>query len=84
MDERSAAMLENMSGFVGYAMHADRLRQTVISARSAEAGKGHEQRQAHIPRQTCREVVARALVALATRIAPTVALPDPSIRVLAR
>jgi hypothetical protein len=75
--ERSEAMLENLSGFVGYAMHEERLRQAVTNARSAEAGTRHKQRHAQMPRQTCREVAARALVALATRIAPTVAPPNP-------
>lgn len=76
-------MLENMSGFVGDALREDRLRQSVTNARSAEAGKGHTQRQARMPRQSRRAVVARALVALAARIAPTVALPDPGTHALA-
>jgi hypothetical protein len=46
-------MLENMSGFVGYAMHEDRLRQIVTNARRAEAGKRHNRRQAHMPHQSC-------------------------------
>jgi hypothetical protein len=69
MGERSEAMLENLSGYVGYAMHEDRLRQAVTNERRAETGKRHMRRYAHLPRQSCREVVARALVALATRIA---------------
>jgi hypothetical protein len=77
-------MLENMSGFVGYAMHEDRLRQTVTNARSAEASKRYEQRRAHISRRLFREVVARSLVALATRIAPTVTVPDPGTPALAQ
>ena len=77
-------MLENMSGFVGYAMHEERLRQTATQARSAAAGKCHKQRHAPMPRQKGRAVVARVLVALATRIAPAAALPDPGTPALAQ
>ena len=76
-------MLENMSGFVGYAMHEDRLRQAVTHARCAEAGKGDRQRQTRVPRRSYREVVAQVLVALAMRIAPTVTQPNTSTPALA-
>lgn len=75
-------MFENLSAFVGYAMHDDLLLRAKTDARAAEAARMLK-RQA-TPRRLYREAVARALVALAARIAPTVAAPDPGTPALAQ
>ncbi len=76
-------MFDNMAGAVGFAMHADRLARAAHNGRLAEA----EQGSARV-RQTIDELVrvslARALVTLATRVAPTITVPDAKIPTLAR
>lgn len=69
-------MFEYMDRFVGYAMHDDLMMRTKTDVQVAEAARVLK-RQA-MPRRSYRASVARALVALATRIAPTVAAPNPS------
>ncbi|MCA1668237.1 MAG: hypothetical protein LC793_12755 [Thermomicrobia bacterium] len=64
-------MFENMAGPVGFAMHEDRLARAAKEMRLAEAEQGR--------RLTAggghRKVMAKAMSALATRLAPSVALP---------
>jgi hypothetical protein len=81
--KRGTVMFENMSGIVGDAMYAERLRQSVMHARCAEAGKRKMHRQARIPPQLYREATARALIAIAIRIAPSVAAQNPGAPALA-
>ena len=76
-------MFDNMTGFVGYAMHEDRLRHTVTNARRTEVKRVRMQLRESAPHPSWRASVARVLIALATRIAPTVAA-NPGTRALAR
>jgi hypothetical protein len=76
-------MFENLTGFVGDAIHADRLRQTATHVRRAEAKRVREQQREAAPHRSWRISVARVLVALAVQIAPTVTLPGPTTRTLA-
>jgi hypothetical protein len=72
-------MFENMAEFVGYAMHDDLMLRTKRDARAAEAAR--ELKRRATPRRSYRHAVARALVAVAARIAPTVATPNTGTRV---
>jgi hypothetical protein len=74
-------MFENMSEFVGYAMHDDLLLRARRDARATEAA---QEMARHGTRRSHREAVARLLVMLATRIAPSGAAPSPGTRVLAQ
>jgi hypothetical protein len=74
-------MLENMSGYVGQEMHAERQRQARQDTLTREAASGRALKRAGA---TTRIVIAKALVALATRIAPPVAMPKASNQALAR
>lgn len=62
-------MLENMSGFVGEAMHTERQRQTRQGMQVGEATRGRTKERSGTK---ARVLLATALVALATRIAPSV------------
>lgn len=73
-------MFENMTGTVGFAMHADRLATATKSLRIRETERVAKaarilERQA-TPRRSYQESMARALVTLATWIAPAAAVPD--------
>jgi hypothetical protein len=76
-------MYENMVGPVGFAMHEDRLAQTTKKMRLTEAEQGRRvgKEAAH---RGYRAGIAVKLVALATRLAPTVTAPLPPTRALAR
>jgi hypothetical protein len=75
-------MFENMSEFVGYAMHDDLMLRAKRDARATGV----------VPVvswhcmwwESCREAVARLLVMLATRIAPSSGGASPGTRVLAQ
>jgi Arc/MetJ-type ribon-helix-helix transcriptional regulator len=64
-------MFENLSEFVGYAMHDDLLR-TRKGAHAVEAARMLKERRRGSMRSSYREAMARALVAMATRLAPSV------------
>jgi hypothetical protein len=66
--ERNGEMLENMSGFVGQETHAERQRRAAGTA-SGRGDEGRENKRAGI---TARVAIAKALVTLATRLAPSV------------
>jgi hypothetical protein len=74
-------MFENMTGAVGYAMHADRLATATRSLRIREAKRVAKAARVlewqATPRPAYQESMARALVTLATWIAPAAAVPDP-------
>lgn len=72
-------MLENMSGVVGYAMHADRLAVAQQDARIAEARATRKTADAHRVHQGWRLTAAKALIALATRLAPMAPTPTTSV-----
>jgi Arc/MetJ-type ribon-helix-helix transcriptional regulator len=65
-------MFENMSEFVGYAMHDDLLMRRMQDARVAEAQRALQEQRRGERRRSYREVVAMILIGLARRIAPSV------------
>jgi Arc/MetJ-type ribon-helix-helix transcriptional regulator len=65
-------MFENMSEFVGYAMHDDLLMRRMQDARVAEAQRAWAEQRRGERRRSYRDVVAMALVSLARWIAPSV------------
>lgn len=68
-------MFENLSEFVGYAMHDDRMLRARKDARVAEAGQAQPPSRGKIG-AACRATLAQGLLALATRIAPMVTRPE--------
>ena len=68
-------MFENMSEFVGYAMHDDLMLRTKTDARVAEAMAMRKAHPIRTRTRSYRARVAQALIALATRIAPPVQQP---------
>jgi hypothetical protein len=64
-------MFENMSEFVGYAMHDDLMMHTATKVRLAEAMAMRKPQSVRTRARTCRIRIAEALIALATRIAPS-------------
>jgi hypothetical protein len=70
--ERSVTVLENMSGIVGLAAHEERLAHAKNDARVVEAAATREGARAPSHRQGWRRIIANALLAIATRLAPTV------------
>lgn len=64
-------MFENMSEFVGYAMHDDLMMRTPTRVRVAEAMAARKPLSVRARARTCRIKIAEALIALATRIAPS-------------
>jgi hypothetical protein len=74
-------MLENMAGSVGFAMHADRLAKAANNRRLAEARQGRRT-AGGMTRGGYQVGIAATLVALAARIAPTMALPGGQTRML--
>jgi hypothetical protein len=69
-------MFENLSEFVGYAMHDDLLMRAKKDAHVAEAEREWQRQRCGERGRPYREAVAKMLVALAARIAPTVGLPN--------
>ncbi len=75
-------MLENMAGAVGFAMHEERLARAahnmlLIEAKQAATGQRASDR-------SYRASLARALVALAARVAPTARQANPGTPALAQ
>jgi hypothetical protein len=66
-------MLENMSAVVGLAMHDDLLMRATKDARVAAAEREWQWQQRGERGRWYREAVAKMLVGLAVRIAPSVA-----------
>jgi hypothetical protein len=64
-------VFDNMTGAVGFAMHEERLAKATRNLRLAEAEQ-MAKRQREDGRRTYRATIARALVVLAARIAPSV------------
>jgi hypothetical protein len=67
-------MYENMVGPVGFVMHEDRLAQATKNRRLVEAEEG--QRTAGKVHYEYREAMGKAMLTLAARIAPQIALPE--------
>lgn len=65
-------MYENMSGPVGFAMHEDRLAQGARNLRVSEAERATNGQRAR-DRRSIRDAIARTLMTVAERLAPTVA-----------
>ncbi len=74
-------MLENMAGAVGFAMHAERLARAAHNLRLQEAEAATGQRAIA---GSYRASLARALMALAARVAPTARQANPSTPALAQ
>lgn len=64
-------MFENMSEFVGYARHDDQMMRTATRMRLAEAMAMRKPQLVRTRARTYRVGIAKALIALATRIAPS-------------
>jgi hypothetical protein len=64
-------MFDNMTGAVGFAMHEDRLARATKNLRIIEAEQTRVEQRAPV-RGSANVVLAKALVSLATRIAPNV------------
>jgi hypothetical protein len=75
-------MLENMAGAVGFAMHAERLARAAHNLRLQEAEAATGQQRRGSAGGSHRAAVATLLIALAARIAPTVARPSTGIPAL--
>src|SRR4051794_14505062 len=72
LTRRRSAMFDNvMTGAVGFAIHEDQLAQAAARRRAKEAMRTCKV-QRRVPSPVYREAMARALVALATRSAPSV------------
>lgn len=65
-------MFENMSEFVGHAMHDDLMMHTATRVQIAEAMGTRNPQSGRTRARTYRVRFAKALIALATRIAPAV------------
>ena len=68
-------MFDNMTGVVGFAMHADRLATAARHRQLREAERARPPSRGTIG-AACRATMAQGLTAVATRIAPTVARPE--------
>jgi hypothetical protein len=68
-------MLENMNGVVGYAIHDDRLALAKRNARIAHALAARKAAHANRVHPGWRLTTAKALIALATRLAPATWTP---------
>ncbi len=75
-------MLENMAGAVGFAMHEERLARAAHNVRLIEAKQAATGQRAIDG--SYRALLARALVALAVRVAPTGRQSNPGIAALAQ
>jgi hypothetical protein len=84
MERRSEAMFDNsMTGAVGFALHEERLaraRRNLLLSEAEQASTGKRTRCAWVR----REVLARGLVTLAGRRAPSVTLARTGSEMLAR
>lgn len=58
-------------------VHEERLARALGTMRRQETERGALARGAARSRHGCQQATAKALVGLATRIAPTVAVPNP-------
>jgi hypothetical protein len=76
-------MIENMAGSVGFAMHEDRLAKAAKNMRLAEAKRGRQGSPVGA-RARCRAGIAAALVMVASRIAPAMALPGGQMQPMTR
>jgi hypothetical protein len=65
-------MLENLSGAVAFALYEDRLVRAVMDDRIAEAEAARKAARVNPSHRRWRQIAAHALIALATRLAPTV------------
>jgi hypothetical protein len=74
-------MFDEMTGAVGFAMHADRLAQAAQSWRVTEAAQARGDKRGHV-RGSVRVGIATALVALATRIVGVVPPPTTTRRTM--
>jgi hypothetical protein len=70
-------MFDNLTGTVGTLMHEDRLAKATQNLRIMEA-EAASKRQRRSAGAAYRAAIAKSLVTLAARIAPTVAVPNPS------
>lgn len=68
-------MFDNLTGAVGFAMHEDRLATAARNLRLREAERAQPPSRGKIG-AAYRATIAQGLMALATRVAPTVARPD--------
>lgn len=69
-------MFDNMTGVVGFAMHEHRLATAARHRRLREAERARPPSRGKIG-AACRAMISQGLLALATRIGPTVATPNP-------
>jgi hypothetical protein len=76
-------MFDTMTGAVGFAMHADRLATAARNRRLAEAGQGSA-RVRRASAGSVRASLARALVALAAWLSPSVTRSHTANSALAR
>jgi|GEM_PF-6185161 len=67
-------MFDNMTGAVGFAMHADRLAKAANNLRLAEAQHGQRAAKRHLMRAAC----VRWLIGLAKIAAPPAAVHPPA------
>jgi hypothetical protein len=72
-------MFDEMTGAVGFAMHKDWLAEAAQHRRVSEAGAAQGDKRGQV-RGSVRVVVAKGLVALATRIAGAVPPPTTTRR----
>jgi hypothetical protein len=78
-------MIDNsMTGAVGFAMHADRLAKATRNLRLMEAEAATQRQQVPSVGERYRVVMAKLLIAMATRLAPTVIASPRSTRSLAQ
>ncbi len=76
-------MFDNMTGAVGFAIHEDRLATAAKNLQLADAKQGRQGSPSEA-RPVYRVGIAAALVALATQIAPTIAVAGGRTRLLQR
>jgi hypothetical protein len=76
-------MFDNMTGTVGFAMHEDRLAKATRNLRVMEAEAATKRRQVPSVGERYRVVMARLMIAVATRLAPAVIASPRSTRALA-
>jgi hypothetical protein len=78
-------MVESWTEAVWFMMHEERMAEVARNRRIAEAAQGQGQTRTVVGEGywAVRAALATALIALATRIAPAVAVPNPSTPALA-
>jgi hypothetical protein len=69
---------------IGDTLHADRLRAALRTVPVREAERVRRAQRRGVKCRRCRETLATALTALATRIAPTIAAPPSPTRARVR